>query len=1398
MPMNEQSLSIFNGVDACSSPHTLGSDQVQTASNVDFSLQRGAALTRRGSIVFSSAGGTNPLITLYRPPKINSLFSGEDSAPYYLADVQLSGTTVQSNTIYRGTLGTSTITNETALLTLTGNPGYPIIPMGLYNNYTLIAGPNQQNYKDDGSLTTQWVKQSPSGTLTLGSATLAPIPVCGTSIANNQWTVVSTQTYTFQGTATNTWTNTSTVSAGTFSSTFTFTNKGTLQPWGGTSTFTTTVTFTDVVYPLSTGSNTATFTDTATYTNTSSGTATFTGTATGTVDATTYTVVFQAQALNSNLDTNAGNVIGDYGFDSIQIALSDPSKVISIGKAYSIGDASFTNYYYAPMDLSLLVEAVPFDSSQLRPVTSTNAQGVPRVLFPGAIQPQIGIGRGGNGFGNTGPSQTPISQRQTSLSAALQAAEVSWVTARPNFTVIGNTPSSDGWADVQAARIIVQCQGGVGIPLVNCQITNWQIFGATNYPLTDLANGYYYWQTWATLDSSGNVIDESANSPQAGPMFVQAVQGIITATDSPTGTNHGITHRLFYREGGLASLAYRVGSATLTSGTQTFTDTTPDIISIDNNFQLVQGLYSQSNMPTITCLSEPYQSRIFYGWGSNVGWSLPGMVGEFPQDNVAGVSDEVDWPQSLHTWDRLVIVNRASVYEMAGSTFEGTSQDWTLQRTGSRRGCIAPKTCIKTPYGILLFDYDGFSIYYPGRGIDSPITWANEKLADAFRGTGTSDPAALKGNLIPAINWNGYVGPFASAAFQDDKLFVALPTGTATMPNTVFVLDFRVQNVWWYTYPFNITSLMWDKPSNRLLAGTDVGTVMRIETGYTDTTTSGSPQGIGWGILTRVWTAPQNSVIENLAAEVTGTGTTSLILDGTTTLSLSTFSNATKNWSFFPSLNTATITYTATQFGPNGSATYSTVTETNPSITNPIIGKNLSFYTQGTEPQGNPNGVFNFQWHAIEEPPNVNYLRTEMSPGGAAITDQYSNTYDEKIWDEQIVTMEAFGTGTISGLVYVDDVVVMTHTMVAPFGRQTFVKSFPPETKGFLSYTVWNGPGTPNNYTGSFKHYKNYTRVRKEPERITSFVTDKKASAEQWYQQVLTDVDPLGGTVLGTVFVNGTATYTCTLTGSTRQQRPYALPSETYGTIIWVVYNGSSVFKHYGTEFKSEPEPERVLFYETPVRPLPSENYCKTWLPELNCLGGTCTGTALVEVSNGIGTYTAVMTNTFTGSIRNIYEVGYGVGSEELQTGKTIKATYSSTTPFKHYKTDFELDQKPFGKTTWFMYFNKIGGADEMDLGRFYKYDLEVPLAGTATVTSFWDVDDITVCTNTLTITGRVMSDPQPFPPGVRGYLWQQRLVSSVPFQTWSTTLQSERIGVKGLNNIKIPGSPIKEQMQNA
>jgi hypothetical protein len=84
---------------------------------------------------------------------------------------------------------------------------------------------------------------------------------------------------------------------------------------------------------------------------------------------------------------------------------------------------------------------------------------------------------------------------------------------------------------------------------------------------------------------------------------------------------------------------------------------------------------------------------------------------------------------------------------------------------------------------------------------------------------------------------------------------------------------------------------------------------------------------------------------------------------------------------------------------------------------------------------------------------------------------------------------------------------------------------------------------------------------------------------------------------------------------------------------------------------------------------------------------------------------------------------------------------------------------------------------------------------GTATVTSIWDTDlQVGACTNTMYFTsGRHWVDRISFPPGIRGRLFQQRLISDVPCQIWSSNLELIPMMIKGATRrtiSKIPGTP--------
>lgn len=94
--------------------------------------------------------------------------------------------------------------------------------------------------------------------------------------------------------------------------------------------------------------------------------------------------------------------------------------------------------------------------------------------------------------------------------------------------------------------------------------------------------------------------------------------------------------------------------------------------------------------------------------------------------------------------------------------------------------------------------------------------------------------------------------------------------------------------------------------------------------------------------------------------------------------------------------------------------------------------------------------------------------------------------------------------------------------------------------------------------------------------------------------------------------------------------------------------------------------------------------------------------------------------------------------------------------------------------------------------------DIEGP--SLATFTTTWIIDGTAFATNTL-IFGNVDAgekfnvvrnymDQIPFPPGGRGYLFQQQITSTLPFKVWRASLDIERIGIKGLSRVTMNGTP--------
>jgi hypothetical protein len=144
--------------------------------------------------------------------------------------------------------------------------------------------------------------------------------------------------------------------------------------------------------------------------------------------------------------------------------------------------------------------------------------------------------------------------------------------------------------------------------------------------------------------------------------------------------------------------------------------------------------------------------------------------------------------------------------------------------------------------------------------------------------------------------------------------------------------------------------------------------------------------------------------------------------------------------------------------------------------------------------------------------------------------------------------------------------------------------------------------------------------------------------------------------------------------------------------------SGTGRFKHYTTEFEGPPEPPRVTLFRTGPFPYKSEHWLKTWQPLLDPIGGTVTGTLIVED-------TVLQTATFTGTRKQWFTVGIDLDPLNdyiLNTGSRWECIYSSPTQFKHYETKMDSDIDPLRKVSWSFHYKKIGGATQVDLARYW------------------------------------------------------------------------------------------------
>lgn len=1312
----------FNKINPGAAAHLLAEDEVQTATNLDFGIGGGALRPRRGLSHLNGSALPNGITGIFRP-------NPSPNQPVYVTD--------SAGLLWWGSSGYTQIGSG-------ATTGSEPIGINAFRQYTIAAN-SSLNLKHDGTNITDWIKQIP-GKPTITVNTLTPVDLTfGTNTIYN-------------------------------------------------------------ISPSIGGSST-------------------TGTATGTT-GTVFQIIFSMPLSTSSVDlsTNGTHTIGDFGVHFVDLAFSDPSLVTRISQDYTV-DANYASFWHAEiLPQNAILDTSSPDPNQL-------------------IDQQLNVGTGTIPLTQDQRQQMITSIRSfsnNSLAASFRLSTnfSSWAVARPDFQFTGTfspAAGADPWKSIFAVRYIIECSA-----LCTATMRAPAIYGAEDFPLNDLGSGYTWWQTYASIDSDGVKFGESGPGPASNLLTVQNANATVVTISTATGS-HGITSVITYRQGGYTQDAYAVHTASL--GTATFTDTVNDIQSLSDNFLMVRNLYSKSAFNFDTrVICEPFLNRVVLGERNNIRWSLPGLFDCVPKTSYAQVSGAGDPIQAIIPWTPgLIIVNNFSVYEFTGNNLE--SGDFQLQRSSSRHGSVAARVPCKTPHGIPLLGYDGLSMYIPGSGNEQEIPWLMQTYGDMFRGAGATDPATLKGNRIPAIN--RAVISKCSATYAENRLYLAAATGSDVLPQTVFVIDFQAQSVWWYDYQnTTIGSLYWDAENSRILAGAGNGEILILETGTADIHIGGT-SALTWSARTKDWSANSDTVLENLSIEadasncqITG------VYDSTNTTTVGTLTSSNRTWST-PALNGTFV--------------------------NDISFK---YFGQGA------GQVYQMSFDLLPEPVRVNYYRTPYD------THSYEG---DKHWDVTYIDLENRGTasGVVSIVSFIDGTAVMTNTIPAPWtSRQVFEFAYPNETYGRVAYNtltsnnpavqfqVWtsaydarNEPAKINtfrtdiesleenicdgwdvdinpggtctgtvfvdgtavrtstftgtrqqSYTtslpqelygrtiyalysgGPFKHYKTWFHLRLEPDRWVDYVTSKFTSDEHEWKVWKPEMNCFGNTVLSTVFVDGNPIGTYTSTSSVRHQDIFSLPIRTFGRTIWAAIHAvSGVFKYYPGrapeysqpgygqpgEFEGDPEPPRVTLHRTGPFPFPSSHYMKTWLPELDPLGGVINGTLLVDD-------VVLATASFTGDRKQWFTVGLDVSaSYVIQTGSRWEAVYSGGLGgvFKHYDTKVESEPQPFGKTTWAYDYRKLGGASQTDIGRYFSVSIQTPSNTTAQY--FWDLDGTQFTTGTLTLSpGEQFIDRIPLPPGMRGYLFQFRFTAASPVKVSNVNLDLVQEGIKNLTRRQETGTP--------
>lgn len=1425
----QNQMTFGGGVNASVPAHILPADQVQTATNLDFSIERGAARARRGYNQYLATGLSHyNIFKSFAPHSVNNswLYTGFGGT----------STGVGRTTIVTGTPGTFTTL-------FTGGDGTHAEFSKYRNNVYIAAGTSL--FKDDGTNTTEWIKQTPAKpTVTINTAGTIGIVAAGASLT------------TLEGTS----------SLGT----------------NGTST---------------------TMGDTATGRSTLIKIATINlGTNTGNIVGTNGIIYAKVGFSDPQ---NIYRISMDFSTDAVTLGTKVSTNTVVTGtttttattSAYSIS-TGFQNFWHGEYLPNIGRSLIPGYPSADQITGAAQQTGLGNAVSNAQIsQVQSLI--------NT---DQDLTQLNITFSGNTVSA-VSIPLTNFNFvgTWTGSGTNTDAWQHLTAVRLTVESyvptqttlltdiieQGDASFCLTDMNIgyTWYQTYAELD------ANGNFLGES-AASPSIGPYKCVNANA---------TVTTTGTVTGSQAGVTHIITYRQGgYCQAPYAVGTTSLAVTTLTDTTadiQALLGNTPMVINVRPRF----GFGFWNVMANEAFYDRIYLANTNTLMWSEIGRpdqfiiTNTALVSSDPGDAIAGL---IVWPPGLIiiNW-RSVYEMTGTVFE--GPTADFVIQRAAPKRGSVAPGTVikTPHGIPLVNYDGITMYIPGGGVDEPIPWITEQIGDAFRGANDfdpAGKNVGGARVPGINGNLFNAsacyAEGKLYLSvPTGTNTFNDTTFVMDFYTQKCWW--------YQYQNGDFSTNPVN--SLDWDFVNNYIYAGGTDG-LYQLETFVREGTASSF---VPWNFQTRDWSVPNDTLVENLAVEfVGGPIVVKAVYDSTATITLGTCSSLVKKYQHFPLnglisnnlsfqfsqwLGTSTTTTTFQTFGVHtavyslsfdsiahpqkvhffqtdyndngypgdklwdvvffdigmlqantpvnqatGTATVSgtivgtstiSATGTVTAVTfvdgvavmtntvfgtgTPSAGRNIYTFSFPSETYGEiayttfttsiPTGtdttttmglfkLWDHRFEARNEPPKVTTWRTTIESLDEAICDAFDTDINPN--------------GTVLATAFVDNTPLMTATITstAPgeqFNRQSYTNKLPVEIYGRTLYVIYNGA------SGQwFKHYNTMFHRRPEPDRWTNYVSDRRTGEEQHFDAHEVDVNPLGNTVSGTALIDGTAYGTFTYTGTLRERFVNAFPANTYGKTQWTRFSVSTAtdtalnprggrFKYFSDHFIGTVEPDRLTFVQKIFPPFPSEHYLKTWVAELNPLG-TCVGGLYADGN-------LILTSTFTGTIRETYNVGIelidGVTQQLVGSATALEVRYSgspSTAVFKHYHTSFETDPKPFGKLSWSRVYEKSGGISQIDMARFWSIDVELPLdASTTLMTSIWDIDGLPgFTTNTFTFTqaGRTYIDRIPFPPGGRGRLFQQKITFSAPARVWRSTLDEEQIGAKGVTRKTLEGTPIE------